>query len=468
MRIGNGTPAGETGATGIRSLIAALTSETWLTGRPDGTQSERLVKDWQYDGSRTVLHLKLRDDVYFHDGTKLDAALAVKILTGTAEHAADEGVRSFESIKAVSAPGADSVDVTLSEPNAFVVPDLSIATVRAPGSTTIGTGPYVLARRDDQGAQLSAFPKYYRGQPSITEITLTNYRTQRNAWAALMRSDIDMLYEVSRDAVDFVAADTTVHTYTAPRPYYIPLVFNVRNRVLANPEVRKAINEALDKDALVRDGMNGKGRPADGPIWPEHWARSQSSPTFHYDPDAARRRLDAAGFKVGKGDAPSRLSFNCIVFADDSRFERLAVLVQKQLADVGIDVHLEPVKTQAIVARLQAGDFDAALFEMYGRSVSYAYDFWHSRKDARLNTGYTSADAVFDRIRRSKSQDEMRAGVAELARVLYEDPPAAFIAWQQASRAVSARFDVGAERDRDILSNVWQWRMVGSSTQTSR
>ena len=444
----------------MRALIGSLTSETWLTGRQDGTQTERVVKDWKYDDSRTRLRLTFRDDVYFHDGAKLNAELATKILLETAAHAQAEGVSSFETIRSVTADGIDSVNIQLSEPNAFFVPDLSIAAVRRPGKAPDGTGPYTLAHADESGAQLKAFPQYYRGRPSIAEMDLTNYTTQRSAWAALMRTDVDMLYEVSRDAADFVAADTTVRTYTFPRAYYIPLVFNVRNRALANPDVRKAINEALDKEALVSDGMNGKGRVADGPIWPEHWARSKTSPAFRYDPDSARRRLKAAGFTT--------VSFNCIVLSDDSRFERLAVLVQKQLADVGIQMELQPEKGNAIAERLQKGDFDAALFEMYGRSLSWAYDFWHSQENGRLKTGYTAADAVLDRIRRSKSDDEMRAGVDEFARVLYEDPPAAFIAWQQGSRAVSTRFDVSPEGGRDILSNVWQWHLAGGARQASQ
>src|SRR5262249_17987371 len=150
------------------ALMNSLTSETWLTARPDGNQSERLVKAWKYDDSRLRLRLTLRDDVYFHDGTKLDAPLAANVLRDTAAHAAAEGVRSFESVKSVTAAAADLVDIELSEPNTFILPDLTIATVKKPGSKTIATGPYTVARRDEQGAQLTAFAKYYRGHPPIT------------------------------------------------------------------------------------------------------------------------------------------------------------------------------------------------------------------------------------------------------------------------------------------------------------
>ena len=122
-----------------------------------------------------------------------------------------------------------------------------------------------------------------------------NYQTQRKAWTALMRGEIDMLHEVRREAAEFVEAESTVKAYSFPRPYYIPLVFNVRHPVLKKVEVRKAISEAMDKVALVRDGMSGRGTPADGPISPKHWSYSPPAEPFVFSPAAARLRLDKAG-----------------------------------------------------------------------------------------------------------------------------------------------------------------------------
>jgi peptide/nickel transport system substrate-binding protein len=306
---------------------------------------------------------------------------------------------------------------------------------------------------------MKAFPKYYRGAPGMREIGLNMYPTQRKAWAALMRSDVDMLHEVSRDAVEFVEAETTVNTFSFPRPYYIPLVFNVRHPLFKRADVRIAINEALDRAAIVRDGMRGRGRPADGPVWPEHWAYPGPSRGFDFDPNAAQERLDKAGLRLkpGPDGTPLRFSFSCLMFANDTRFNKLAVLVQKQLADVGIDMKLIPVPQKQLVPRLQAGDFDAFIFEMAGRSLSWTYQFWRSNQ-GYINGGYTTADPVLDRIQGARSEAEVKTAVAELARTLHDDPPAAFLAWQQTSRAVATRFDVAAEQNRDIFTSIWQWR----------
>src|SRR5262249_41741697 len=151
--------------------------------------------------------------------------------------------------------------------------------------------------------------------------------TQRNAWAALMRGDIDMLYDVSRDAVDFVSADSTIQTYSFPRPYYNVLLFNVRHPVLRSVAVRRAINQALDKETLIREGLTAKGRPPNGPLLPEHGAYSIPRTPLDFNPVAARAELDDAGFPVRTDNAagmPARFSIDCLYFSDDPRFERLA------------------------------------------------------------------------------------------------------------------------------------------------
>jgi peptide/nickel transport system substrate-binding protein len=468
MRIGVGAPPKGTPTSGFGSVIGQITNETWLTLRPDGQPAERVVNAWRWDDSRTVLRLTLRKDVYFHDGTRLTPELAAAVLSRSVTN---REALSLASVRSVVPVGDDGIELRLTERNALLLTDLALASVLMPDRPGVGTGPFSLVKRDPLEAVLRAFPRYYRGRPAIDEIDVTNYSTQRKAWTALMRGEIDMLHEVSRDAVDFVEAETTVKTYTIPRRYYIPLVFSVRHRVLKRAAVRQAINEAVDRAALVRDGLHGRGQPADGPIWPQEWMYAAPAEPFVYDPDSARRKLDAAGLKAKSilgGGVPARFSFTCLVFASDSRFERLAILVQKQLADVGIEMRLLPLAQADLEARLRSGDFDAFLFEMVARPASWVYEFWRSREGSFLNTGYRSADATLDAIRNASSDDAMRAGFAELARVFHDDPPAAFLAWQETSRAVSTRFDVMPEQQRDIMINPWQWRPAAPVTQASR
>jgi ABC-type transport system substrate-binding protein len=192
---------------------------------------------------------------------------------------------------------------------------------------------------------------------------------------------------------------------------------------------------------------------------------------FHYDPGNARAVLDGAGYPLrpsAERAVPIRFSFKCLVFGSDSRFERLGMIAQKELADVGIDMRLEPLEFIDLTNRMASGDFDAILMELSGPRLSRVYDFWRSSDKPTINTGYRAADKILDRLRSAPNDDDIRAAVADLLEVLHDDPPAAFIAWQKSTRAVSSRFDVAAEQDRDILTTLWRWRPASPQQQTAR
>ncbi len=463
LRIGVALPREAPGRSGITGLVGLLTTESLLATTSDGRQSPRLATDWQWDETRTQLKVQLRPDVFFHDGTPLTGPIAAAALKRSL---ADNPAPSFSSVRDVTATGEHEIVIHLSRPDAFLTSDLPSASLLKPQTRDVGTGPFKVVSHQPS-IELEAFAKYYRGQPSIDGIQILGLPSLRNAWASLMRGEIDMLHDLSREAVDFVQAETTVHTYFFPRAYYVELVFNVRHPVLQRPDVRRAITEAINKEAAVRDGMRSHGSPAESSIWPGHWASISTAHGPTFNPESARTRLDAAGFPVRRaepGAMPKRFSFTCLLFKDDTRFNRLALVIQKQLFDIGIDMKLEPESIKTLGPRLARGDFDAFLFEFAsGRSLSWTYLAWHSHGNGYFDSGYRAADAVLDRLRYSPSDEETRAATAELLEVFKKDPPAVFIAWQEQARAVSARFDIPQEPGRDILGSVWEWRVKSAA-----
>jgi peptide/nickel transport system substrate-binding protein len=407
-----------------------------------------------------VLHVELEQGVSFHDGTPLTPEIVAQSLQ---QEISNQNGLAISNAKRVETSGT-GVDIVLPAPDSFLLEDLGTLSIRRPDAPLVGTGPYKVVTNGSP-ATLAAFDKYYKGPPKIRSIAISSYPTQRNAWAALMRSDIDMLQEVSPDAVDFVEAESAVRAYSFPKPYYYVLAFNVRGPILSNVEVRRAINEAVDKGAIVSDGLHGRARAAVDPIWPEFWAVSTYRKTSDFNPDDARRRLEAAGFAMSRGTdshPPSRIRLNCLVWADDARLLRTALLLQKQLAHVGVDVKLTPAHLNELVPTLRKGQFDMFLFEMANaRTMSFVYLFWHSPQPniPPYNfTGYRAADAALDAIRTATSDDQIRLHTAELQQVFADDPPAVFLAWQTMTRAVSSNFAVAVQPGRDIMYSIWEWK----------
>jgi hypothetical protein len=90
------------------------------------------------------------------------------------------------------------------------------------------------------------------------------------------------------------------------------------------------------------------------------------------------------------------------------------------------------------------------------------YQFLHSpRRESRCSTPASDRRWRLDRLRRRV--DEVRAAVGALQRILYDNPPGVFIAWDERARAVSRRFVVPSTPGRDILSTFWQVRPAGGA-----
>ena len=462
MTIGISIPkvAGETDNTD--KVSGAMKVETALANAQDGKPARRIFDTWGWIEHGHALELHLPPNIYFHDGTPLKAQLAADILRERLTH---PEITQVSEVESVTATDDSHVVIRTKRQEGLLLADLSMIEFELPGKPGVGTGPF---KATSDPATIEAFDKYYLGAPTLKRIKLVEYDSQRATWTALMRGEIDMLHEVSREAAEFVDAESSVTASKFLRPYYNGIVFNTRHPVLSNRGVRVALNEAIDRSAIVRLSMLGQGRPASGPVWPLHWAYSTAVPEFTYDPERAAKQLDALGYTVGRaqepGRMPSRFHFKCLLVENDSSAERIALRVQRQLYELGVDMEVVSVKPKEFGLAFRKGDFDAALLEVIGsRALNWLYILWHSPQPdvpSQLPTGYNAADGALDRFRAATDDADIRASVEAMQRVFRDDPPAIFLAWQERSRALSKAFVAPDEGSDDILGTVRQWRGV--------
>lgn len=446
----------------LQNFIDALSSEALVSIGWNGRTLPRLATGWSVADDGRTIKLQLRRSVVFHDGTPLTAEIVVARLRDLLKNP------QFDRVKSIDLEGDESIVIRLHEPDAFLLGQLSYVAIKIGTNGDVGTGPFSLRSRTPE-VVLEPFSKYHLGPPAIAKVVVRTYETPRASWAAMMRGDVSFLHEVNRDAVGFVEAESRIQTFSFPRPYYIPIVFNTRHSVLGRPAVRRAINEAIDRSEIVAKALNNRGQPADGPVWPYHWAYNSASRSYSYNPEAARIRLDAAGLPVKPGpvgEMPRRFKFRCLFWSEDAMFERIALVVQKQLFEIGIDAEMVPATLDEIGERHVSGDFEALLVQMVsGRSLDWVYTFWRSvqpKASGIARSGYTAADPALDRLRAARSDDETRIAVADLQRILYEDPPAAFLVRPETARAVDQSFTVPIEeKGRDILGTIWQLKPRG-------
>jgi peptide/nickel transport system substrate-binding protein len=460
LRIGVAQASTTNPAIGLRQVANILTVESLARAAEDGRMQPSLAESWTPERGGRSLSIKLRPNVTFPDGTPVDAEAIANILP--------ESLKSFmgpiaSDLEGIRASGVDRVELTFKHSSPFLLETLENP-IQRPGTPPTGTGPYVGA------ASMTSFKanaSYYLGKPAIENIDVTTYPTVRAAWAELLRDRIDMLWEVDPDALDSMTSSNSVSVFTYTRRYQYVLAFNPSARAVASKEVRRALNTAIDRDAIVKNALNGHGLASSGPLWPQYWALANDRPKLPIDLRAAAETLKRKTGGASKADA--RLHFTCLI-PPDSLNERVALEVKRQLEAVGVDMALEEIPQAQLIERLGKGDYETMLFPFIsGPTLFRPYLVWHS--GMTFNWGHfggPNIDKALDAVRFSGSDTDYRAAVASLNQIFAEDPPAVFLAWQKNARAVSRRFSIPSEPGRDILGTLRLWKPAADTGQASR
>jgi peptide/nickel transport system substrate-binding protein len=453
---------------GIRELTNILTLEglTQVHVSIDGRALPRLAEKWTWEQDGLQLRLTLRPGVIFHDGTPLEPNIAAKLVQDAIARPGNRALYpSLNDIREVRPDGEREILIELSQRSALLPEDLHFPLAIRNGTEEFGTGSYRVASRESGQVVLEGVDQYYLGAPKLRRLVVSPFEGIRTAWASLLRGEVDMITDVPAEAQEFLRSDD-INVLSFPRSYQFLVAFNMRRSPLNSPNVRRALNLAIDRQALIANVLQGHGVAATGPFWPRHWAYDASVGSSGFDRTFATSLLDRAGLTPGAGTASeipgARLRFTCLMPARFAVLERIALDLQKQLYEIGVDMQFQVVPAEEYNLRIRSGQFDAVLIEaISGPTLARPFVFWASAK--RLNGlnvfAYENAEAdrLFQVLRDSTNEGAVRSAVSRLQRVLLDDPPAMFLAWSERTRAFRRDFQVVLEKDRDPLYTIWQW-----------
>lgn len=393
----------------------------------------------------------LRPNVKFQNGRQVTAPIVREILLRDLPSESDS---TYKDIKEIRVVNDLELEFVLRRRSSFLLESLDLL-IRESPKTTIGTGPFTAPPDASSEVVITANDHYYEGKPTIDQVVFRQYGSVRAAWADMLRGEVDMLYEIGQDAFESLQPSSNVRVFTFQRSYAHVVILNTRRPLFRRSALRRALNMAIDRSAIVSEVFDGHATPATGPISPNHWAYDKSVPAFSFSPD-----------KVADGDR--RIRFRAIV--GDPSNERLALLVQRQLQAIGVDLELEMMPLKLAQEKMLAGDFDAFFVDAaLGPTMIRPYRLWYSGEQYNW-TGFSSSviDAALDEVRAAPDDNAYKAGIAAFQRAVVEDPPVVFLVWSERSRAVSSRFEVTVEPGRDITSTLRQWRPAGVPQAASR
>jgi peptide/nickel transport system substrate-binding protein len=425
----------------------------------EGRVEPLLAETWTWANEGRSLLVRLRPGVKFHDGSALTPETVATLLPKALRDTFGPIVDDVEHVKAVD---ANTVDITFRRSSPFLVESLE-AVLRKPGSSVIGTGPFVAS--PNSTSDLHANADYYLGRPQISEVHVESFPAVRTAWAKLLRNELDMLWEVGPDALSSLENSANVAVFTFTRRYQFIVALNTESAALRSAEVRRGLNMAIDRSKVVRNALNGHGMPSSGPIWPRYWALAKDLLNDPFDPQEAVRVLTDVK-SATRGQAPVR--FTCLV-PSDAVYERIALEVKRQFEAIGVQMDLQAASQDQIFEAERRGTYEAILMDaVSGPTLLRPYVLWHSKGAGNPgNFGNHTVDVAYDAVRGAESDADYRGAVAKLHRAFVDDPPGIFLAWSVRARAISKRFDVEAEEGRDVLSTLRLWKPAGDPNRAS-
>ena len=130
-----------------------------------------------------------------------------------------------------------------------------------------------------------------------------------------------------------------------------------------NQDFRRAVNAAVDRDAVVTVACNGAGIPAIAHTSPAFEGSSEEN-AQGYDLEKAKEYLEKSGVD------PEEVHFSCLVSNDVAR--RTAEVIQANLAELGIAMEIESMDYATHLNAIMSGDFETAIS---GYTSSYLYSF---------------------------------------------------------------------------------------------
>ncbi|HXK32206.1 MAG TPA: ABC transporter substrate-binding protein [Candidatus Paceibacterota bacterium] len=170
----------------------------------------------------------------------------------------------------------------------------------------IGSGPYKIKelQQDKEGAvksaKLTINGNYQGNLPNIREITLLFFNNEDELISAFNSGKIKGLALSSPQKYEKIKKNS-FSDYQLMVPSYFAVFFNNEQaKVLADQNIREALNYGTNKEEIINELLAGQGRIADSPILPDVFGFESPSSIYSFDLEKAKELLETAGFAAGE------------------------------------------------------------------------------------------------------------------------------------------------------------------------
>ncbi len=377
---------------------------------------------------------EVREGVTFHDGATLNAQAVAdslnRMLHEDYETQRSSYIRGIVEAEAVS---DYTVDIHTDGVNATLPLQIAQLPVIAPGTgdsvgeNPVGTGPYMFESWD-RGQQISAVrnANYWGDAPSIEAFTVRFIPDKQTSLAALQAGEVDLVLDILPEQVALVPQALSV-----PATEFSYMTINAYREELSLPQVRVAMNMAVDKDLLAETLYEGYARPNNAQHLAEGMLGFNPNIGPHpYDPETASQMIIDAGYPDG---------FRIDIYAPIGRYLRgveTAQFVAQSLNDIGLDARVQLAEWNTFRSGSRIKGTEPGAYDLrYGWNSNEWFDGARTRSHVTCDGSSSklcdeAVTALFEAAGSTLDQAERDSLYQEAWGLLHENPHAIYLLQQ--------------------------------------
>jgi len=371
--------------------VVIMTQNRLVRKNLDGVTSPELATEWSANADATEWTFKLREGIYFHDGSGFDASDVKYSLErvkdpdiGSPARKSMSAVTDIEiidrnTVKMVLNTSFADFPLLLTDYRLRIIPEGSGDTI---GQTGIGTGPFMVEKFDPEGTTiLKANPEYWEGAPKVAEVHVIAIPDGQARVQALLTGQIDMNRYVPFSQKKIFDGNSKFNVSVVPTGNWRGMVMRTDTAPFDNPKVRKAVRLAVDRQELVDLVMGGAATVScDTPVAPSDQYRLNMDCPQNIG--KARNLLREAGY-------PNGIEMVIHVSTKEPTWPTIAEVLQQQLAKAKIkaEVKMTPsksywketwMKKAVSMTRWNERPADSILHEAYFSGAKWNESFYKS------------------------------------------------------------------------------------------
>ncbi len=432
--------------------------ETLLNVDDKGVINSGLATQWESSEDGLTWRFVLRDDVTFHDGSKMDAAAVVRSLAFAQRK---HGTLNKADVRGISAVNSNQMEIELGKPYAafaslltnYSNAILSPASYNADGAieTLYGSGPYKMESfAPPHKLTVKKFDSYWGEEAKIHFATyLTGHRAESRVLQA-KSGEADIVFTIDPSMLTQLmnSDEVQVHSNLIPRTMFIKV--NAGHEFLNDVNARKALSMALDRVAIAKNVLGAPGSET-AQLMPSSMSQwfIKGVNNNEFNVDKANKLLADLGWKregngtLERDGVPFKLTL--MTYADRPELTTVATAIQAQWAKIGVDLKVDVTNSSMIPAGHQDGSLEMALIARnFGFSADplpiISSDFANGGGDwGTMNWDNAIVDGAIAELLNSQDQTRAYELSQKVAKEIYQDTPVIAISSYSQHTSVNKR-----------------------------